>query len=232
MKGRKPPTVPPGFSDAIKAIAALNGFDDEKRPPASQQIARLRELAPRYMNVLARLKVGDLVTFDENVPGHLRGEPCQIVDLIPDAAPLFVADPDHSPCLDPDFGARYDARIMHIDSGGLAHCHWVESWQLVPFAGPERGDGLVGPSTALGLDWRSVYIGSGSVVTLEIHNASEREVCYRAVVAKLGEEAGTGSDIVVPAGSDVRDWVLVSEGHDLRLRASQADALTVTFPSV
>ncbi len=225
--------LPPGFAAAIaKAIdnGALDAADDQPPASASSQVLRLREIGQRYMNVLDRLKVGDLATFDKSVPGHLKGQPCLIVDLMPDAAPQFVSDVEHSPMNDPDFGARYDVRIMHIDSGGIVHCHWVESWQLVPFVDPNAG--FVLPHRKLTTTFESVWLGGGGPKSIwarfknKASHSVEVDIVVRGTddeliweVSHLGIAPGGGQEIPVP----------VNDSQTIQIRASVKDLVTLTL---
>lgn len=117
---------------AMQAIMdAMGGDDHAVRLDPEAQLMRLREAAPRFIPVDGRqplpFSVGDIVTprTDSNVKGD--GNPHIVVEANPEAAPSWHADVGS-----PEFGARFNMRVLCIMGGDIA-AFWVEAANFEPY---------------------------------------------------------------------------------------------------
>jgi len=99
------------------------------------QIARMRELAPRFTEPCP-FKVGDLVTPRKD--GFVRGsgQPCLVLHIhAGDKSPDFRIGESGSP----DFGVIPDIRVARVTPNGTCVAFWTYSSEMVPYTGEGSG---------------------------------------------------------------------------------------------
>lgn len=98
------------------------------RPARSEEETRAQLLAFATSYGRCPFRVGQWVTRREGSHGHGQGWPHLVVEVAATPHRNFYVDSRATPDRDPDYGARYDMRVLHANKGGEVHAHWVESW--------------------------------------------------------------------------------------------------------
>ena len=103
---------------------------EEAAPPIPPEaaVARLAEHAERYAEMLMgpRFEVGDLVTPVADCGDRDAGKPHHVVEVNPEATPIWTKD-----CCG-RFGGRPDMRVLYF-AGDTVESHWVESFNYEPW---------------------------------------------------------------------------------------------------
>ncbi len=119
--------------------ALLEAMRDEESPRPKihpeGQIARMRELAPRF-TAPCPFKVGDLVTPRKDGIVKGCGDPCLIVQIN-----NAGTEPDFrfGTVASPTYGAIPDIRILHVKEGGNCVSAWMYSTEYDLYTGEGSG---------------------------------------------------------------------------------------------
>lgn len=109
------------------AILSVGGGMNRDTPEAREA---LLSFAATYGR--CPFRVGQWITRREGTMGHGQGWPHLVIEVAATPHRNFYLDGNISPDRDPDYGARYDCRVLHQNSKGEVHAHWVESWLFEP----------------------------------------------------------------------------------------------------
>lgn len=127
--------MPEEVKDAIKQVLVRSmgkSSDSEfhSKVPVDAQLIRLSEVAQMYDENFASpvFKRGDIVTPMKQYGIKGSGNPHVVLELLPNAEPMFIADKMSSPLN----GGRSNMRIAtFVDEEIL--CYWVEAFQYQPW---------------------------------------------------------------------------------------------------
>lgn len=122
-----------GLKDAGDALALMAAAIGGTRLPDAEVCAILTTYGETYGRT--PFKTGDFVVRRPNTGGHGEGWPALVLEVSPTPHRNFYLDSRTTPEADPDYGARYDMRILHRNPDGRVHAHWCESWLFVPYTG-------------------------------------------------------------------------------------------------
>lgn len=128
-----------------KALQALIGGASGSLPSGSTDTPDLREKLLSFAETYGAcpFTVGQWVTRRENCGGHGAGWPHLVVEVAHEPHRYFYLNGSVTPDRDPDYGARYDIRVLHQNKDGDVHAHWAESWcfeAIVEFAEVEGAE--------------------------------------------------------------------------------------------
>ena len=182
----EPPAEGSGLGNLLAAMA---GAGAGSAMPEPEVCAVLKSFAANYGR--CPFHKGDFVTRRANTGGHGEGWPALVLEVSATPHQNFYLDSRTTPESDPDYGARYDMRILHRNADGRVHAHWVESWLFEPYALALT----VGVDFAAGRDRAVQRIegGRGEVGTPYLAASgwglwtAENEVCISGIVEALWE---------------------------------------------